>query len=556
MKEEPEEIRLPEDYAYPPAQPLPGMALRFETPVDTADWLKWQPIAARERLNQPEELPEGGLRFKKYGGISEWVEFAQSGEQRIRVMARGMPSKGGYPLMQLDVRDLAGEPIYQKKFKVFDTALAPHEIRFQAPAGAAEVGVYFLKGVFVEGQGAELELGEIALENARLLDSKPTEPGIKALTDPLIRQHRMGQLTVQAPPNAQVEVELVKHAFLFGANIEQKVLREDKTSKADRQRYLDTILTYFNSVTPATLYWFFTEKEFEEKKFELTDAIFAWAKEHDLFLKAHCTFWGSDVDSRINDWQKEMEDDDLRKVLRRRGHEVTSRYKGLVDRYDINNEMLHHRYFRNRLGDATFDMVSSMLAGDPDAKLTLNEFNVLNNSELDRYIDLANSLLEQGVPLAGLGLQGRVDGSLRLEHAWDALDRLAAFDLPVYITEATFEIGTDIERAESLDRYFRMMFAHPAVDGITLWGFWEEQMWIPEAALWDKDWNRLPPGDALHQLLKEEWHTHWQGQADANGLVTLDAFYGQYRVTINGESQQIDFAPANAILSKNPTPDE
>ena len=40
---------------------------------------------------------------------------------------------------------------------------------------------------------------------------------------------------------------------------------------------------------------------------------------------------------------------------------------------------------------------------------------------------------------------------------------------------------SDADQAALMDATLRLLFSHPAVKGITLWGFWEGNIWIPNS---------------------------------------------------------------------------
>jgi hypothetical protein len=95
-------------------------------------------------------------------------------------------------------------------------------------------------------------------------------------------------------------------------------------------------------------------------------------------------------------------------------------------------------------------------------------------------------------------------------------------------------------KAESLREYFRICFAHPAVTGILMWGFWEGANWIPQSSLYKRDWTPLPAAEAYRRLVFGDWWTKWSGTADAQGRAEVRAFYGRHRVTVNGREQLVE----------------
>ena len=94
-------------------------------------------------------------------------------------------------------------------------------------------------------------------------------------------------------------------------------------------------------------------------------------------------------------------------------------------------------------------------------------------------------------------------------------------------------------KAAALKQYFRICFAHPAVTGIMMWGFWEGANWIPVSSLFRRDWTPTPAAEAYRELVLKQWRTNWTGTADPAAQIRVPAFYGTYRVTIDGTAQTL-----------------
>ncbi|HET9054231.1 MAG TPA: glycoside hydrolase, partial [Cyclobacteriaceae bacterium] len=95
-------------------------------------------------------------------------------------------------------------------------------------------------------------------------------------------------------------------------------------------------------------------------------------------------------------------------------------------------------------------------------------------------------------------------------------------------------------KARDLVDYYRICFAHPAVQGILMWGFWEGANWIPVSSLYKLDWTPTPAAHAYQNLIFNEWWTKFSGTAGKNGSLTVPAFFGKYRVTINGIAGEVE----------------
>jgi len=262
------------------------------------------------------------------------------------------------------------------------------------------------------------------------------------------------------------------------------------------------------------------------------------------------------VPGRVQNWLKQLDDDDLRAALKTRAATIARRYRGRFAEYDLNNEMMHANYYADRLGPGiTKQMADWFKEADPDARLFVNDYDVLTGNRLEDYIRHIRGLLEQGVPLAGIGVQGHLHGETfdpkALHHA---LDEFAKIGLPIRVTEfnmpgqrSAFLRRRDLNltaeqeqaKAKALTDYYRICFSHPAVQGILMWGFWEGANWIRQSSLYRRDWTPTPAAQAYRDLVFKQWWTHWEGKADANGQCRVRAFYGKYAVTCGAEPKQV-----------------
>jgi GH35 family endo-1,4-beta-xylanase len=199
-------------------------------------------------------------------------------------------------------------------------------------------------------------------------------------------------------------------------------------------------------------------------------------------------------------------------------------------------------------------MAAWMRQEDPECVLYLNDYDILTGRRLDDYIAQIRTLLAQRVPIGGLGVQGHLHGdSFDPVALQNALDRLAEFKLPIRVTEFNFpgqrskhygkrdaELSPEEEqaKAKALSEYYRICFAHPAVEGILMWGFWEGANWIPVSSLYRKDWSPTPAADAYRDLVFHQWWTKSRQKADAKGECQIRAYYGTHRITA-GEKETI-----------------
>jgi GH35 family endo-1,4-beta-xylanase len=378
-------------------------------------------------------------------------------------------------------------------------------------------------------------------------------------TEESIRKLRMGKLIVEAGPDTAVRVEQIRHEFSFGAALANQAFN-GRLNAEDAAKYKQVFLENFNSaVTENALKWHDMEPQPGQVNYTVVDATLAWTAEHQLPLRGHNIFWG--IPNRVQPWLKEMDDDTLRATLKARALDVGRRYRGRFAEYDLNNEMLHANYYEERLGpDITRQVAEWVHEADPDAVLYLNDYDILTGRRLDDYLAHIRRFLDQGVAFAGIGVQGHLHGDTFDPAALrNALDRLAEFKLPIKITEFNFPGQrsqyyqnrgarlTDAEeqaKARALVDYYRICFAHPAVEGILMWGFWEGANWIPVSSLYRRDWTPTPAAEAYRDLLFKEWWTRWEGRTDAQGRCEVPVFFGRHRVTAGEKPVEVELTKA------------
>ena len=368
--------------------------------------------------------------------------------------------------------------------------------------------------------------------------------------DEAIRRFRMGTLVVEAAPGTEVRVEQVRHEFWFGAALASQMFG-GRSGGGDAAKYKQVFLDNFNAaVTENALKWHSMERRNGEVDYSVVDAILAWTAEHKIPLRGHNVFWG--IPNMVQPWLKQLDDAALRDTLKARALDVAYRYRGRFAEYDLNNEMLHGNYYEQRLGSGiTLDMATWMRQEDTQAVLFLNDYDILTGRRLEDYVAQIRKFLDQGVPIGGIGVQGHLHGdSFDAAALQNALDRLAAFKLPVRVTEfnfpgqrskyyekrgATLSDEEEQAKAKAIRDYYRICFAHPAVEGVLMWGFWEGANWIPVSSLYRRDWSPTPAATAYRDLIYKQWWTSWRGQTDAQGRCEIRAFFGRHRVTAGGK---------------------
>jgi GH35 family endo-1,4-beta-xylanase len=382
--------------------------------------------------------------------------------------------------------------------------------------------------------------------------------------DEAIAKHRKGTIVVKTKPGARVTVDQLRHDFWFGATVPSSVFN-GRMPAAEAERFQAIFLANFNAAVVENAFkWHDMEPERGKVNFATVDNVLLWASRNEIPVRGHCIFWG--IPNRVQEWLKLLPDAEMRLALQQRGRTVAARYRGQFAEYDLNNEMIHGNYYEQRLGPGiTKEMALWVKDGDPNARLFVNDYDITTGRRLDDYVKHIRKLLDEGAPIGGIGVQGHLHAdSFDPALLQKALDELAQFKLPIRITEFNFPgqrskfytgdrsakmtVEEERAKAEALRQFYRICFAHPAVEGIMMWGFWEGANWIPQSSLYARDWTPTPALDYYRRLTKDEWWTRWSGVADASGTATVPAFYGKHRVTVDGKAQVVELTRARGTV--------
>lgn len=368
-----------------------------------------------------------------------------------------------------------------------------------------------------------------------------------------IEKYRTGVIVVKTTPDTRVELEQQSHEFWFGCAITSEAF-DGRLDEQDANIYKQKFLENFNAgVTSSSLKWHHMEPEKGKVNFLTTDNILTWADENHLPLRGHNLYWGIYY---VQDWVKALTDEQLYDELHKRAKTIAPRYQGRFVEYDLNNEMMHGDYYQERLGPGiTKKMADWIKESDPGAKLFLNDYDILTGNLLQEYVDHIKDLQARGVPIDGIGVQGHLHGE---DFSWDtlryALDVLEQFDLPVRITEfnmpgqrSKYQKNTSLvptrkeeeQFARNLVDYYRICFAHPAVDAILMWHFWAGANWIPASSLYRTDWTLTPAANAYRSLVFDTWWTRFKGKSDDEGYCIIRAYFGTHKIRVNDVERTI-----------------
>lgn len=253
------------------------------------------------------------------------------------------------------------------------------------------------------------------------------------------------------------------------------------------------------------------------------DRAYNYAMQSNLIFKDHTLIWGQQQPSWISSLDSTEQIFYIEAWIRMIGQ----RYPG-IDMVDVVNEPLvtHNppdggngrANYKNALGGngetgwdwviKSFELARKYL---PNAQLLINDYGIINdNSATTGYLTIINLLKDRGL-IDGIGVQGhRFEfESTNVNILKSNLDRLAATGLPIYISEMDLgnigNAGTpdDNTQLDLYQRIFPVIWEHPGVKGITLWGYIEGQIWQETCYLVHADGTPRPALEWLQQYIRD-----------------------------------------------------
>jgi GH35 family endo-1,4-beta-xylanase len=385
--------------------------------------------------------------------------------------------------------------------------------------------------------------------------------------------HRKGKICIKLLSadgiplaNTRIAAKQQTHAFLFGCGgfeaVELNAGYIGKTQLEDEKRaYYETLLgKIFSVCNYATLpfYWGRYEPTQGQVRQEETLAAARWFNERGIITKGHPLCWHT----VCAPWLLQYDNSEIISLQKQRIDRDVSAFKGLIDRWDVINEVVIMPIFDkydnaitrmcNELGQVGIvkTVFDAARQANPSATLVLNDFNVS-----PAYEDLIDRCLDAGVPIGVIGIQSHQhQGYWGLEKLQDVLARFSRFGLPIHFTENTIISGAlmpshiedlndwqveewpttpeyEQRQAQQIVEIYETLFAHPLVEAVTTWDSTDGKWLKAPSGLLRADLSEKPVFTELDKRINHDWRTDVEAVTDDNGFVEIEGFKGTYKLT-------------------------
>ncbi|MEJ6951981.1 endo-1,4-beta-xylanase [Natronospora cellulosivora (SeqCode)] len=369
----------------------------------------------------------------------------------------------------------------------------------------------------------------------------------------------------------ELRIGQTNHKFLFGCNgFEMIPYANDKLEGAEKehtQKYIDKYLDLFNFVT-LPFYWGQFEPEKGKPHTHSLQNTAKWCKEQNLIVKGHPLSWHT----LAPDWLLDMSNQEIIDTQIKRIHRDVKDFEGLVDMWDVINEVVIMPIFdkydngltrvckeigRINTIKTVFEAARST---NPKATFILNDFDVS-----PAYDILIEGCLEAGIEIDVIGIQSHMhQGYWGLEKLEWVLERFARFDIPIQFSEVSLVSGEimpahyddlndfqveewpstpegEERQAREAVEFYKTLFEHPLLTGITWWDLLDGQWLNAPSGLIHKDCSAKPVYEELHKLIKEEWWTKETTlSTNEEGEIEFTGFLGEYELIY--QDQTVSFS--------------
>jgi endo-1,4-beta-xylanase len=287
-----------------------------------------------------------------------------------------------------------------------------------------------------------------------------------------------------------------RRAVPFGAAVRPALLKADA-------EYTNAILRYCDEIVAEGGFLFADlHPQRKEFSFEQADLVSNFAAANGLGLRGHTLVWYGVMPP----WTEQIATAaEAERELVSHIETVVSRYKSTIRSWNVVNEPLRDDASRasdlrpliwqRRLGaDYIAIAFRAARAADPSAQLVLSDYDIEFVGERFRnkrsaFADLVRTLLDQGVPLDAIGLQGHLKGELEIDR-----QGLGAFcrevrkaGLEVLVTELDVvdnQLAADVQMrdlqvAARVREFLGAIAAEAPLAAVLTWGITDRYTWVP-----------------------------------------------------------------------------
>jgi len=275
--------------------------------------------------------------------------------------------------------------------------------------------------------------------------------------------------------------------------------------------YAAILAEQFSVVTPGNeMKWGVVEPTKGVFDWSGADRLVAFAEQHGQLVRGHTLLWHNQLPTWLTTGVSNgsISKTQLTGLLEQHIFTEVGRYKGRIWQWDVANEFFTdsnpsglnpNDFWISNLGPGIIPQAFRWAhQADPHALLFYNDYNIAgedgSNAKSDAAFAWLRQMLDQGVPIDGVGNQGHLDTQFGFSGArmTQDLQRYASLGLKVAITEAdvrtfvdgpTTQVPTDnlsvFAQPYEFSQMMKAALAVPECISFTVWGFGDADSWVP-----------------------------------------------------------------------------
>jgi endo-1,4-beta-xylanase len=240
----------------------------------------------------------------------------------------------------------------------------------------------------------------------------------------------------------------------------------------------------FDAIHPAQNTYNFTD----------ADALVAYAETNNMAVRGHTLVWHSQLPGWLTGGN--FTRDQVIAIMRDHIMTVVGRYRGRILAWDVVNEAVSDNngqlrtdsFWHQRIGPEYIAMAFQFARqADPSAILYYNDYSAEGaGAKSDAVFNLVSGLVNQGIPIDGVGWQAHMINPFRIQQAHRTnAQRIAALGLELSITEMDVRISLPTsaqelsEQALAYSDVTQFCLSQPNCRAVVTWGFTDKYSWIP-----------------------------------------------------------------------------
>ena len=423
----------------------------------------------------------------------------------------------------------------------------PIDLAFTVPAGldAGEAEVVF-------GFGTQLQVVDVGgvsmrcFQDETILDRLPRsrfsyagrEPDAawRATAEKQIERYRKGDLTIdvtdasgQPVADAEIHIQMSRHAFTFGTAVDADRLA-GTDDEAATTAYRKTLGELFNTVSiDDRLRWNVWADEVERRT---TEEALAWVRSIGLDLRGRGLVPTDSADLPDALQEKREDPEAIRQAVREGVEATAGSLEERIGAWEVVDRPRERHDLLDLLGwDELGTWFQLARSAAPEARLVLNESDILSGDRMAELAALLGGLIGESVPIDHIGVQGHFGAQPPpIQVLSDRFDQLASFDLPLVVT--AFDMTTsDRDLHQDFTRDFlTLAFSHPSVQGFVFARFWDDEA-RTDSAMYRSDGTITPIGKVYRDLVLRTWWTDIVAASNADGELSSRVFQGDYMIS-------------------------